>query len=85
MLSFSSSPGRESSLRKILLEDFFRNPETTAYDPSPSGEPIAFLKPVENRLNVFMRKKSGVDTTQVIHVTYIDIQSFEKEKNTLRI
>jgi dipeptidyl aminopeptidase/acylaminoacyl peptidase len=76
MLSFSSSTGRESGLRKIPLEDFFRNPETTAYDLSPSGELIAFLKPVENRLNVFVQKKSGGDATQITHVTDRDIQGF---------
>ncbi len=44
----------------IPLEDFFRNPEKTAYQLSPDGEHLAFLMPWKNRLNVFIQK-IGID------------------------
>src|SRR6266478_1656571 len=76
MLIPSLSPAQESASRKIPLQDFFRNPETTAYDLSPSGELIGFLKPVENRLNVFVQKKSGGEATQITHVRDRDLHGF---------
>jgi dipeptidyl aminopeptidase/acylaminoacyl peptidase len=39
----------------IPLEDFFRNPESAAYRISPDGKKLAYLKPWENRLNIFVR------------------------------
>src|SRR6516165_4203461 len=76
MLIVSSSSAQDNTPTKIPLEDFFRNPETTAYELSPSGELIGFLKPVENRLNVFVQKKSGGQATQVTHVKDRDLHGF---------
>ena len=76
MLILSPSPAQESGASRIPLEDFFRNPERTGYDLSPSGEWIGFLKPVENRLNVFVQKKSGGDATQITHVKDRDLRGF---------
>jgi dipeptidyl aminopeptidase/acylaminoacyl peptidase len=76
MLMLSPSPAQESAPRKIPLEDFFRNPETTAYDLSPNGELIGFLKPVENRLNVFVQRISGGGATQITHVRDRDLHGF---------
>src|SRR5260370_1555184 len=85
MMILSSSPAQENVPRKIPLEDFFRNPETTAYDLSPSGELIGFLKPVDNRLNVFVQKKSGGQAAQVTHVKDRDLHGFfwKREKYLL--
>jgi len=76
MMILSSSPAQENVPRKIPLEDFFRNPETTAYELSPSGDLIGFLKPVDNRLNVFVQKKSGDKAMQVTHVKDRDLHGF---------
>src|ERR1700737_3082634 len=76
MLILSSSPAQENAPRKIPLEDFFRNPETTAYELSPSGDLIGFLKPVDNRLNVFVQKKSGDKAMQVTHLKDRDLHGF---------
>lgn len=38
--------------RRIPLEDFFRKPERTGFELSPSGSHLAFLAPWERRLNV---------------------------------
>ncbi len=40
----------------IPLEDFFKNPEKTAFQLSPDGEHLAFMMPWKNRLNVFIQK-----------------------------
>jgi dipeptidyl aminopeptidase/acylaminoacyl peptidase len=42
--------------RLIPLTDFFRNPETANYTISPDGAHIGFMRPWENRMNVFVRK-----------------------------
>src|SRR3984893_11407170 len=76
MMILSSSPAQENVPRKIPLEDFFRNPETTAYELSPSGDLIGFLKPVDNRLNVFVQKKSGDKAMQVTHLKDRDLHGF---------
>lgn len=38
--------------RRIPLEDFFRKPERSGFELSPSGRHLAFLAPWERRLNV---------------------------------
>ncbi len=40
----------------IPLEDFFKNPEKTAFQLSPDGVHLAFMMPWKNRLNVFIQK-----------------------------
>lgn len=40
----------------IPLEDFFKNPEKTAFQLSPNGEYLALMMPWKNRLNVFIQK-----------------------------
>ena len=55
-------------MRKILLEDFFRNSERTAYQLSPDGKHISFLAPYEDRLNVFVRSMESEDT-EAIRIT----------------
>ncbi|MGA8656531.1 MAG: S9 family peptidase [Chthoniobacterales bacterium] len=68
--------GQNSIPPKIPLQDFFRNPETTAYQLSPSGEYIAFLKPYENRLNIWVRPRQGGEPTRITSVTDRDISSY---------
>ena len=54
------SCGDEKPVRKIPLQDFFRNPEKTNFQISPDGEYISFLKPFENRLNIYVQNlRSG--------------------------
>ncbi|HXC62156.1 MAG TPA: S9 family peptidase, partial [Nitrospiria bacterium] len=60
----------------IPLRDFFRNPETTGYELSPSGALIGFLKPVDNRLNIFVQPKSGGEAKQITQVKDRDIRTF---------
>ena len=39
----------------VPLEDFFRNSEITGFSISPDGKRLAYIKPVERRMNVFVR------------------------------
>lgn len=52
-------------MRKIQLEDFFRNSEKTGYQLSPDGKHISFLAPYEDRLNVFVRSMESDDSTAI--------------------
>jgi dipeptidyl aminopeptidase/acylaminoacyl peptidase len=76
MLMLSTSPAEDSVPPTIPLRDFFRNPETTGYELSPSGALIGFLKPVDSRLNIFVQPKSGGEAKQVTHVKDRDIRAF---------
>ena len=40
----------------IPLQDFFKNPEKTAFKISPNGAYISYLAPYEDRLNIFVQK-----------------------------
>src|SRR3984957_4814116 len=76
MLILSSSLAEDSVPPSIPLRDFFRNPETTGYEISPSGALIGFLKPVDNRLNIFVQPKSGGEARQITQVKDRDIRTF---------
>lgn len=52
-------------MRKIPLEDFFRNSERTAYQLSPDGQCISYMAPYEDRLNVFVRKVTDDDSAAI--------------------
>ncbi len=41
--------------RRIPLEDFFRNPDKTAFSLSPDGKHLAFLAPFNDRKNIFVQ------------------------------
>jgi dipeptidyl aminopeptidase/acylaminoacyl peptidase len=76
MSILSSSPAKDSVSPTIPLRDFFRNPQTTGYELSPSGALIGFLKPVDSRLNIFVQPKSGGDAKQITQVKDRDIRGF---------
>jgi dipeptidyl aminopeptidase/acylaminoacyl peptidase len=61
---------------EIPLRDFFRNPETAAYQLSPSGESIAFLKSVDSRMNVWIQPRAGGDAKQITHVKDRDVAGY---------
>ena len=76
MLILASSPAEDSVPPTIPLRDFFRNPQTTGYELSPSGALIGFLKPVDSRLNIFVQPKSGGEAKQITQVKDRDIRGF---------
>ncbi len=61
---------------QIRLEDFFRNPEKTAYQISPNGDYFSFLAPVKNRMNLFIQKRDSSQSTQLTNETDRDISAY---------
>ncbi len=58
------------------IEDFFRNPEKTAFSLSPDGRNIAFMQPWKDRLNVFIRPIDSETTVRVTKAENRDIAGF---------
>lgn len=52
-------------MKRLPLEDFFRNSERTAYQLSPDGRQISYMAPWNDRLNVFVRRVGQPDTESV--------------------
>lgn len=61
---------------QIPLEDFFRNPEKTAFQLSPNGEYFSYLAPWESRLNVFVQKTGEENAVRVTSETERDIAGY---------
>jgi len=61
---------------KIPLEDFFRNPEKTAFQLSPNGEYFSYLAPWESRLNVFVQKTGADSALRITLETERDIAGY---------
>ena len=60
----------------IPMEDFFRNPELASFSISPDGEKLAYLKPWERRLNVYVRHIDTGEEHRVTSATERDVASF---------
>lgn len=60
----------------IPLEDFFKNPEKTAYALSPDGQYLAYLAPYKNRKNIFVQKVGSQESKRVTKVTDRDLSGF---------
>lgn len=52
-------------MKRLPLEDFFRNSERTAYQLSPDGRQISYMAPWNDRLNVFVRRVGQPDSESV--------------------
>ena len=62
--------------QQIPLEDFFRNPEKTAFQLSPNGEYYSYLAPWESRLNVFVQKTGDENAVRITSETERDIAGY---------
>ena len=60
----------------IPMEDFFRNPEKTAFKLSPNGEYFSYLAPWEKRLNVFVQKVGADSAIRITSETARDIAGY---------
>jgi dipeptidyl aminopeptidase/acylaminoacyl peptidase len=60
----------------IALEDFFKNPEKTAFRISPNGEYFSYLAPWEKRLNVFVQKIGADSAVRITSETARDIAGY---------
>ncbi len=60
----------------IPLEDFFKNPEKTAYQISPNGQYFSFMAPYKNRMNVFVQKRGSDSAVRLTSETDRDIAGY---------
>lgn len=60
----------------LPMEDFFRNPEVGAFSLSPDGAKLAFVKPWERRMNVYVRDIETGAEKRVTSATERDIAGF---------
>ena len=66
-----------SSVPPVLpMENFFRNPEVGAFSLSPDGAKLAFVKPWERRMNVYVRDIETGAEKRVTSATERDIAGF---------
>ncbi len=72
---FGCAP-KEEMPRLIALEDFFKNPEKTAFSLSPDGEHLAFKKPWKKRLNVHVQKIGEEEAVRITGATERDIAGY---------
>ena len=76
---------KDERLKPIPLENFFKNPEITQVRISPNGKYLAYLKPFQKRLNIYVKPVDGKEPEQrLTNQTDRDIAAFFwKEDNTL--
>ncbi|MDR3231339.1 MAG: S9 family peptidase [Synergistaceae bacterium] len=56
IFSLSSMAAAQTSFPALIpAEDFFRNPDVASFSISPDGKKLAYLKPWENRMNIYVR------------------------------
>lgn len=66
----------EIETRVLPVEDFFRNPENSSFVLSPDGKQMAFAKPFENRMNLFVTRIGSGDTNQLTFIRDRNIAFF---------
>ncbi len=72
----SCKPSAEQKAPLIPMEDFFRNPEKTAFMLSPNGEYFSYMAPYESRLNVFVQKIGAEEAVRITSETERDIAGY---------
>ncbi len=69
---------------KYEVEDFFRKPERSRYQLSPSGKYFSFLGPWKRRLNIFVQEPGSDEAVRITGIEDRDIAwYFWKTDNTL--
>jgi len=58
------------------MENFFRNPEKTAFKLSPDGKYLSYLQPWKNRLNIYVERIDDGSVVQITQVTERDIAGY---------
>jgi dipeptidyl aminopeptidase/acylaminoacyl peptidase len=62
--------------KQIPLEDFFRNPDKTAYQISPGGTYFSFKAPYQDRMNIFIQKIGTDSAIRLTSETDRDIMAY---------
>lgn len=65
-----------AAAHSISVEDFFKNPDTASFAISPDGKKLAFAKPWERRMNVYVRDIESGEERRVTSATERDIAGF---------
>ncbi|MDR1377537.1 MAG: S9 family peptidase [Synergistaceae bacterium] len=60
----------------IPMEDFFRNPEVASFSISPNGKKLAYMKPWERRLNVYVRDIYSGEERRLTSAVERDVAGF---------
>ena len=60
----------------IPMEDFFRNPDISDFSISPDGNKLAYVKPWERRLNIYVRDVATGEERRLTSVTDRDVGGF---------
>lgn len=66
----------EKMAKQVPLKDFFKNPEKTGFNISPDGKYLAYMAPVNKRLNIFIQEFGTDKTKQLTHETERDLAGF---------
>lgn len=61
---------------RIPMEDFFRNPEKSAYQISPDGKYFSFMAPYETRMNVFVQEVGKPEAVRVTSETERSVMGY---------
>ncbi|MEA3443492.1 MAG: S9 family peptidase [Bacteroidota bacterium] len=72
----SKGDKKEMNVRKIPLEDFFKNPEKSSYKISPDGKYYSYMAPYQDRMNVFIQEIGKEEVTQVTFETERDLAGY---------
>ena len=75
-VSGASEPEAANLPPLISVEDFFRNPEVAKFSLSPDGGSLAFLRPWERRLNIYVRDLESGEERRLTSVTDRDLSGF---------
>lgn len=60
----------------IPMADFFKNPEKSGFQISPSGQYFSYRAPWKNRMNIFVQKVGETNATQVTMDTVRDVSGY---------
>ncbi len=60
----------------IPVEDFFKNPEMSAFQISPDGKYYSFTAPWENRMNIFVKEVGSHKAIRITEQTDRDISGY---------
>ena len=67
---------QEEQTRRIPVEDFFKNPDKSAFLISPDGRYVSYLKPYKNRLNIYVQTIEGKNVTRLTSDTSQNISYY---------
>lgn len=67
---------KETPVPQYPVREFFKNPEITGFQLSEDGRWLAYLKPWENRMNIFVRPSAGGSEVRLTSMKDRDVAYF---------